>query len=111
MSPEEGQELAKELGENVGWIETSAKSDTGVNKVFEEILKRVNVQKQSILKETQDENSGCCCICWSIIVEHFSLFLNKLKSSDFKTEHITQEALKTSSIRGKKGLSKVDVCT
>ena len=55
--------MAKELGENVGWIETSAKSDTGVNKVFEEILKRVNVQKQSILKETQDENSGCCCIC------------------------------------------------
>ena len=63
VSPEEGQELAKELGENVGWIETSAKSDTGVNKVFEEILKRVNVQKQSIEKETRDENSGCCCIC------------------------------------------------
>ena len=57
VSKEEGQDLTKGLGLNpeTDWIETSAKADINVQKVFEEIVLKVKAERQRVKDEENDK--------------------------------------------------------
>jgi hypothetical protein len=45
---ETGRLLATELGPTVGWIETSAKTDTNINEAFCDLVRKIKCEKARI---------------------------------------------------------------
>jgi len=56
ISPEQGQNLAREL--NCGWVETSARNNTNVGKAFEMMIAEIEKSQEP----DKPAGGGKCCV-------------------------------------------------
>ncbi|CAG7836180.1 unnamed protein product [Allacma fusca] len=56
---EEGSSLADKFG--VSFFEASAKSRINVNEIFTDLVKQINLNRDTMSKQTKKESSGGCC--------------------------------------------------
>lgn len=57
---EEGENLAKTMGESAVFLESSAKANINIDNIFQEIVKAIKKQKAKPTKAPKKGN-GCCC--------------------------------------------------
>nr|ACO10765.1 Ras-like protein 3 precursor [Caligus rogercresseyi] len=62
ISYEEGKSLAERWGPNFSFEETSAKADTNVIKVFEDIVRMIIAYNEALQKKKKDESKRKCVI-------------------------------------------------
>ena len=62
VSVQDGQRLAEEFGANVGFVETSAKSDIRVEEVFQSIVRNIKANEKVTAEAEKKKSSRCVLV-------------------------------------------------
>lgn len=62
ISREDGERLAREMGEDVMFEETSAKADINVTEVFQNVARKAVALKKAEVKQIKKKKKHCCIV-------------------------------------------------